>query len=120
MLNKGQSNLLEKMQKRCLRAIYGYDHDYETLLSLSGLQTLAKRREIAFKKFTSKTVKNQKYEHWFPMRPIARITRSTSIYLEETAVGNRLYNSPIFSMRRLLNNTKSHEIVDMSGLFNNP
>ena len=31
-LNKGQSNQLEQIQKRCLRIIYGYEYDYELSL----------------------------------------------------------------------------------------
>ena len=103
-----------------MRAIYGYNLDYEQLLTESGLMSLKDRRIRAFEKFTSNTVKNPKYQHWFPPRVIARHTRSNTQYKEETAVGNRLYNSPIFAMRRLLNNSDFPEIVDMSGLFNEP
>ena len=47
MLTKYQSDRLENIQKRCLRSIYGYKHDYETLLQESGLRTLEERRELA-------------------------------------------------------------------------
>ena len=100
--------------------IYGYDLAYKELLKISGLQTLKDRRVSSFQKFTSKTIKNPKYNHWFPERIVTRFTRSSAKYLEEKAVGNRLYNSPIFAMRRLLNNTETPEIIDMSGLFNLP
>ena len=119
-LNIGQSNKLEWVQKRCLRAIYGYDHTYKELLLLSGLASLKDRRTIAFEKFATNISKNRKYVHWFPYRLPTRNMRSTATYLEEKSVGNRLYNSPIFAMRRFLNKTESPEIVDMSGLFNDP
>ena len=66
---------------------------------MSGLQTLEERRNISFDKFTANTAKNPKYSHWFPTNPAERTGRNTNKYLEETATGTRLYNSPIFSMR---------------------
>ena len=102
------------------RQIYGYDHTYKELLLLSGLASLKDRRTIAFEKFATNISKNQKYVHWFPYRLPTRNMRSTATYLEEKSVGNRLYNSPTFAMRRFLNRTESPEIVDMSGLFNDP
>ena len=87
MLNKHHENLMERMQKRALKAIYGYEHNYEELLALSGLPTLKERRENAFARFISKASKN------------ARETRSNNPYLEEQASGNRLYKSPLFTMR---------------------
>ena len=119
-LNKGQSNQLEKIQKRCLRIIYGYEHDYATLLNMSGLQTLEERRVNSFDKFTKNTAKNPKYNHWFPINPAERTGRNTNKYLEETATGTRLYNSPIFSMRRHLNRTSTLEQIDLTGFFNLP
>ena len=38
MINKSQSNELEKIQKRCLKIIYGYELDYDSLLEKSGLE----------------------------------------------------------------------------------
>ena len=119
-LNKHQTNELERIQKRCLRAVYGYEKTYEELLHLSGLDTLEDRRTRAFEKFAKKTLKNEKYSAWFPLKPPIRTTRSKAIYLEEKAVGNRLFKSPIFAMRRVLNRTETSEVYDMSGLFNAP
>ena len=95
--------------------------EYEELLGASNLSRLEQRRVIAFQKFTNKTVKNTKYANWFPKREIIKETRNTSIYLEELAVGDRLYNSPLFAMRRYLNNTESHrQTSDLTGIFNTP
>ena len=119
-LNRGQSNDLENIQKRCLQIIYGYDHDYKELLEISGLQTLQARREISFEKFARNTAKNPKYVGWFPENPASRTGRNTKALREETANGNRLYNSPIYAMRRLLNRTQNIDQVDLTGLFNAP
>ena len=51
---------------------------------------LKERRETNLENFARKTVKNEKYEHWFPKNPLERITRNTPIYKEEKAIGNRL------------------------------
>ena len=120
LINRGQSNELEKIQKCCLRIIYRYNYDYNQHLELAGLQTLERRREINFEKFTRKTSKNQKYHHWFPKNPSERTKRNTALYKEETSVGNRLYNSPIFAMRRLLNHFSAREEIDIPELFNTP
>ena len=53
-INRGQSNQLERVQKRCLRIVYGYNFNYEELLSLSKLDTLEARRDKLFEKFTKK------------------------------------------------------------------
>ena len=100
--------------------IYGYDLDYPTLLRMANIPTLEDRRVEAFNKFTYKTLKNPKYAHWFPRNIPERMTRNTATYKEETSLGNILYNSPIFSMRRLLNRSKNIEQVDLTGFFNAP
>ena len=42
-INIGQSNELERIQKRSLRAIYGYEYTYVELLELNGTATDLKR-----------------------------------------------------------------------------
>ena len=88
----------EKIKKRALPTIYGYDLTYQQLLEISGLPRLEERREKAFARFAEKTSKNPKYSpSWFPLRNNNRTTRSNNPYLEEIAVGNRLYKSPLFA-----------------------
>ena len=65
------------------------------------------RRQRLFIKFAQKTEKNITHKDWFPLRPDIRTTRSSSRYSEEYAAGSRLYNSPLFAMRRSLNNTET-------------
>ena len=62
-LNQHQIDMLEGIQKRCLRAIYGYNNEYQTLLIKSGLTTLEDRHIKLFAIFANKTVKNPKYSH---------------------------------------------------------
>ena len=119
-LNKYQVNLLENIQKRTLRAIYGYELSYAKLLNKSELSTLEERRVKAFERFTTKTLKNKKYESWLPLKENIRTNRTTSTFKEEFAAGNRLYNSPVYTMRRLLNRSESISQIDLTGMFNNP
>ena len=111
------SNLLEQVQKRTLRVIYGFGLSYAELLEKSGLPTLEERRSLAFRKFAEKTVKNPKYsDRWFPKRTIAHPTRHSNKFIEEQATGNRLCQSPIFAMRRMLNRRTEEDQV----VFNDP
>ena len=105
MLTRKQSNDLEIIQKKCLRCIFGYKKTFEELLSGSGMSTLEARREKAVIKFAKKTEKNPVYSHWFRQNPNLTSERRPKPYLEEFARTSRLYNSPLFHMRRALNQT---------------
>ena len=126
MLTKYQTNELENLQKKCLRMMYGYRKSYEELLQESGLQKLSVRRQEAVRKFAQKTSENSFYSYMFPKTDNARDLRSTKTFVEKFARSNRLYNSPLYYMRRLLNNTADSErnnnpmYVDLSHLFNAP
>ena len=120
-LTKFLSNLIEKVQKKTLRAIYGYSKSYRDLFIEAALPSLEERRTEAVRKFTQKTIKNAKYgPGWFPERQMERHTRQNNPYTEELAHGNRLYLSPIFSMRRALNESEEDNSEDLTGLFNDP
>ena len=59
MLTKYQVNLLEHAQKRALRAIYGYEKGYESLLQEAQLEKLEERRSKNQLKFAQNTLKNK-------------------------------------------------------------
>ena len=126
MLTKYQSNRLENVQKRCLKMMFGYDKNYSELLQLSGLQTLESRRALALVKFASNAAKNENYRHLFPLNVSERFTRKPKKFVEKFAKTDRLHNSPLYAMRRALNNTPYHDrfnspnYVDLSCLFNDP
>ena len=106
--------------------MYGYNYTYQELLEKSGLETLKSRRDSAMLKFAQKTSKNPVYKHMFPLNPSAVRTRDHKHYKEDNAKTDRLYKSPLFAMRRLLNNTPDSDrnnnpnYVDLSHLFNDP
>ena len=125
-ISKYQSNRLEKIQKQCLRIMYGYGKTYSELLQISGLQPLSERRTVQFEKFALNAVKNPVYEAWFPLNRGRSGTRNRKIYQEKMATTDRLYNSPVYAMRRLLNGTPYHDrfnnpkYQDLSHIFNDP
>ena len=99
-----QSNALERLQAQALKAIYGYEYSYRSLLETTGLETLKARRDRRCEKFASKCLANPRYRDWFPLsqEPL-RATRHRKQYQEHFARTKRLYNSPIYDMRRRLN-----------------
>ena len=122
MLSKGQENELEKIQKKCLRCMYGYDKSYSELLKESELEPLKTRRERAFVKFAKKSSENPIYEHWFKRNSPLVNTRNPKTFVEKFAKTSRLYNSPIYAMRRALNDTphdqpQESNYLDLGYLF---
>ena len=103
-LTQTKSNVLERLQAQSLKAIYGYQHSYRSLLQKSGLSSLQERRDKRDLKFASKCTQSERFKPWFPLNPIARNTRRPSIYQEFHARTQRLYyRSPMYNMRRRLN-----------------
>ena len=102
-LTQSQVNALERLQAQALKAIYGYEHSYRSLLQMTGLQTLKERRDMRSDKFVAKCLLNPRFQTWFPPNVQARTTRNTLPFEEKHARTARLYNSPLFFMRRRLN-----------------
>ena len=104
LLTLTQSDKLEKLQKRALKIIYGYKVSFNEALTKSGLQRLSERRAEIFKKFCVKTSSNALFSHWLPLNTSTGYNlRKERKYKEEPARTERLMRSPIFAMRRLLN-----------------
>ena len=80
------------------------------------------RRETLFKKFATKTLENPRYTDWFPLKSNVKNTRNPRYYLETRATSDRLYKSPIFAMRRILNEQPAIRMdpADLTGIFNEP
>ena len=100
---------------------------YSQLLSESGLDTLKHRRERALANLADKTSKNPNYTDYFPPNTSERGSQRIGLkqYKEKFARTQRLYNSPLYTIRRLLNNTKPEPPndttdLDLSHLFTEP
>ena len=106
--------------------MYGYDKSYGALLKEADLETLEERRKRHFKKFAEKASENDNYRHLFPKNISTVRTSNPKVYREEYARSDRLYNSPLFAMRRILNGTPPSDrynnpnYLDLSHLFNEP
>ena len=98
-----QASALERLQAQALKAIYGYEHSYRALLAKTGLQTLQERRDQRSDKFVQKCLSNPRFQAWFPPNDQERTTRNTIPFKEFHARTKRLYNSPLYHMRRRLN-----------------
>ena len=89
------------------------------------MQTLEDRREHAIKKFAEKAAASPQFTHWFPKNQNRSSQRLGKLYEEKHAKSDRLYYSPLYTMRRVLNNneekrTSDTKYIDLSNLFNEP
>ena len=103
MLNCSMKEELEKMQKPALKIIFGFDKEYAAILAENNIQSLEKRREDAFLNYATKLSNSERFKEWFPEQEHKTDLRQRKKYREDFARTNRLYNSPIYAMRRLLN-----------------
>ena len=105
MLSSENADRIERLQLKIMKIIYGNEISYRTVIRETSIETLADRRSDLIKKFATKTASNPRFAStWFPKNPIGvHDLRRPQIYVEEKCRTNRLYNSPIFKMRRILN-----------------
>ena len=124
MLSQEQSKRLENLQRKALRIIFGFDKTYETLLAESNIDSLQKRRDVASLNFAQKLVISGRFKHLFPLNYSQGMnTRNRRKYYEEQARTSRLFQSPLFYFRRLLNKQSEEdgdidEEDDLINLFN--
>ena len=103
MLTQEQSYQIEKLQMGTLKTIFNQD-SYRNALEKSGLQTLHERRQECFDRFAIKLANNEDYKEWLPQTVFKGYNlREELIYVEKYAATDRLRNSPLYAMRRRLN-----------------
>ena len=103
LMTAGMVENLESQQLTALKIIYGYDLSRQELYEKAGLDTLAERRSELTLKFALKMSRNVDFKQHFPKHVAARNTRQEKMYEEFQTRSTRLYNSPIYHMRRILN-----------------
>ena len=106
MLTRTQAGKLEQTQSRALKIIYGTGRgSYSVLREVAKIDTLEKRRTDAFERFAVKCSKNPLINFkWCPLNPEPQYPlRQRRRYLEENARTQKLYDSPLFALRRTLN-----------------
>ena len=114
MLTNEMTERLESLQRRALRIIFGFEKTYAELLSVSNLEKLHVRRERMCLNFALKLTNSPRFSKWFPTieEGTGPSLRNRKIFKEEYARTSRLYNSPIFYMRRKLNEHFKNNIND--------
>ena len=118
MLSKEQSEKLESLQKRALKIVYGFGFTYEDLLTKAGMQKLQERREDACLKFAKKLSSSDRFRSYFPLNDQCRqVTRNKKTYIEEYARTSRLYDSPLFYFRRILNACNDEDEENLESIF---
>ena len=100
----GEENDLERIQKVALRIILKESYiSYSNALSVTSLQTLKSRRIVLMRRFAVKCTKNEFTQDMFPVNPSTVNTRKREKYVVTHAKTDRLANSAIPTMQRLLN-----------------
>jgi hypothetical protein len=108
LLTGEQAQALESFQYQALKCIFGVGESYRSLREKSQLELLSERRLSAVDKFTVKCLARD-FKHWFPLNTSTRVTRKREVYREEYARCDRLRHTPIFFMRRRLNEKNRSE-----------
>ena len=99
-------NDLERIQKSAFKIILGDKYrSYRKSLQELELDTLEQRRENLCLNFALKAIENEKTKHMFPLRNTKNKmkTRNEEIFEVQKANTNRLKDSAIIYMQRLLN-----------------
>ena len=110
-LTQENSQDLERVQKSATRIILKDSNlTYKTRLAKLGLESLFARRETLCLNFALKCVKNEKTKHMFPMNKKQHDmeTRQEEKFNVQFANTNRLKNSPIIYMQKLLNENEKN------------
>ena len=97
---------LENCQKTALRIIFGLNISYDLMRINYRLPTLNERRKFLFEKFSRKMAGSERFQKkWLPKKDIEsdRELRNRKEYIDFFARTERLYRSPLFEMRRILN-----------------
>ena len=105
MLTKEQVMRLERLQMRALKIIFGAENSYNTIIAAQDIPRLAERRDQMFTKFALKCSTNPRFrEKWFPLNPqSSKGLRAQNKYVEFPARTERMLKSPLYQMRKRLN-----------------
>ena len=101
-LTCAQSASIERIQKRALRLIFP-GMSYSKALELAGISELESRRIHLCLSFAKSAIKLDVCQDWFTRNYPTRTLRQAKLFKEPRCRTNRLKNSPIPYMTRLLN-----------------
>lgn len=106
LLNRGQEEKLESIQRHALRICFGNGRQVEDVMEENGIETLADRRRRKCDAFVAKAVNNERFsDRWFPKREgVPWAIRERREVQEIRAATDRRFNSPLAFMRCRANN----------------
>ena len=104
MINKGQSQDIERLQKLVLRLCYGRE-SYNTILEAKNIRSLEDRRVEAVRKFSAKVINNPRFaDKWLIRRDsIDTNLRTRRPYIERKCRTDRLKKSPLILIQKTAN-----------------
>ena len=103
-LTQEDSESLERVQKTALKVILKEDYiSYENALAVTDIDSLSERRDELCLRFAKKCTKSPKTADMFPLNPVISGRRPHEKYQVCTALTDRLRDSAIPYMQRLLN-----------------
>ena len=103
-LTQADQMAIERVQKVALHIILDEDYEgYAQALEVTQLPTLDDRRTTLCKKFAKKCVRNKKTSHMFPINQSLPDTRYSEKFFVQHTRTDRLKDSAIPYMQRLLN-----------------
>ena len=105
LLNDEQDQIIERLQSKTLKCIYGPKIPYAKMRQMADVPTLRQRCIDACDRFDEKCIDSPRFTKWFPLNDRERRSNrgAGEKYLEEFARCDRLKNSPIFYFRRRMN-----------------
>ena len=106
MLTREMTDRLEKIQRDVYKTIFGVHLSYRTILKENDLFLLASRCQEMFDNFARKASTTPRFSsRWFLTRIFTHhdLRKEKKINYEGQSRTSRLYNSPLYSMRRRLN-----------------
>ena len=105
LLNAGQTEELEKLNRQAIRICFGFDAPVERIMERTGIETLLQRRLRRVDLFIRKSLTNPRFRHnWFPLRNMDGLNlRRPRLVQEARASTLRMFKSPLAYMRRRAN-----------------
>ena len=110
LLNKGQAEEIERLQRQTLKLIFDFNKSYSDIIKENDICTLTDRRQHLLDQFIQKTLENPKFSSkWLPLKETHNYdTRKEKKFVEKPARTERLWKTPLFTMRRRANEIYAH------------
>jgi hypothetical protein len=104
LLYTNEINLLESIQRRCLRIILGYNKTHDELLREAGVETLLERRMVKIDKFVLRVEQNKRFaDKWLTHSTVTRDLRKKDKYETARTKTKRAEKNPVSFYTRRLN-----------------